>query len=88
MSIADAEPTAVIRTWMTMIGVAVAAAAPVATEVPGAAVSLVAAGLAAAFDSYIGLRYPSPVHGGYLTVLDTYLRIQWGETGPIVGQIG
>ena len=71
-----------------MIGIAVAAAAPTALEALGVAVPLVAAEHAAASDSLVGLRYPSSVYCGNLPVLDTYLRIQWGESFPICGQAG
>ena len=71
-----------------MIGIAVAAAAPAALEALGVAVPLVAAEHAAASDSLVGLRYPSPVDGGDLPVLDLYLRIQWRESFPIRGQAG
>ena len=71
-----------------MIGIAVAAAAPTALEALGVAVPLVAAEHAAASDSLVGLRYPSSVDGRNLPVLDTYLRIQWGEIFPIRRQAG
>ena len=70
---------------MTMTGIAVATAVP---EAPGAVVPPVAAGHAVASNPLLCLWYPSPLYGGYLTVLDTYLRIQWREGGPILGQAG